>query len=264
MTFDPYSELIAESGQSELISQEGQALALMAQLLVQIHRIKPRCIDLLNNVYDEYSKLDLRQEDFDQLIVPNDAWRSLVTRFIDRRFENFLAVIQSWREAVMVEHDNALIVLLMVISDPRLIHRDQTMKLRDHMLAVMLSYSRLARSHGALEYSLSPMLTLPIYNPVQESRATFLQRCQTLIDVYMEDVESVHKKFGAVKFVRRTAEVVHIRALAYRVLFPNKSWGWIAMQPEIGLSDSSPREGAMKVAKRIGIKIPRRKPADDS
>ncbi|WP_339094886.1 hypothetical protein ACINK0_03465 [Deinococcus sp. VB343] len=162
MTFDAYTELIADAGQPELISQEGQALALMVQLLVQVHRIKPRCIDLLNNVYDEYFKLHLRQKDFHQLIVPGDAWRSIVTRFLDRKFENFVGAMRTWREAVMIEHDNALIVLLMVISDPRLIQRDQTLGLQDYLLVIMQSYSRLARSHGALEYSLSPILTLPI------------------------------------------------------------------------------------------------------
>ena len=256
MTFDPYSELIAESGQSELISREGQALALMAQLLVQVHRIKPRCIDLLNSVYDEYCKLNLRQEDFHQLIVPNDSWRSLVARFMDRRFENFLAVIKSWREAVMVEHDNALIVLLMVISDLRLLRRNQTMHLQDSLLAIMLSYSRLARSHGALEYSLSPMLTLPVYNPVQESRAAFVQRCQTLIDRYVQEVEATHREFGAINFVKRTAEEIHIRALAYRIVYPEKTWDWIGMQPEIGLTSSSIREGTGGVADRLGIKVP--------
>lgn len=156
----------------------------------------------------------------------------------------------------MVEHDNALIVLLMVISDPRLIDRDQTINLRDHMLAVMLSYSRLARSHGALEYSLSPMLTLPVYNPVQESQASYLQRCQTLIDVYVQEIEAAHKEFGAVNFVKRTSEEVHIKALAYRLLFPERSWDWIGMQPDIGLSSSSVREGVGGVTARLGIKIP--------
>lgn len=256
MTFDAYTELIGEAERSELISQEGQALALMARILVQIHRIKPRCIDLLNVIYDEYCKLNLNQSDFHNLIVPNDAWSRIVTRFLDRRFDTFLAAIQAWREAVMIDHDNTLIVLLMVLSDPRLTQHNQTLGLQDRLLAIMLSYSRLARSHGALEYSLSPMLTLPIYNPVQESRASYLQRCQILIDRYVQEVEAVHKEFGAVDFVKRTSEEVHIKALAYRLLFPERSWDWIGMQPDIGLSSSSVREGVGGVTARLGIKIP--------
>ena len=257
MPLDPFLELVSSAENPQMVSAEGQALSLMCKLLLHIHQIKPTCMDKLILVYNEFERARLKREDFQESFAFDAASAEFIKRFNQGDFNSFLSLVEHWFDSIGFQHANAQAVLFLVISDESLQNRG-TLLLEDHIFAVLKRYSGYTRGHNVLEFSLTPMLTLPTYNPALESRADYKARCLHHIDQYVQDVEKIHGEAGAIPFVNRKAEDKHLRALAYRLVYPNESWEQIGFREDVSLSAASLREGVGGLLQRLQLSLPER------
>lgn len=253
MTFDPFLQGIAEAKAPELVSQDGQELAMLARLLADIHELKPVCLDLLCQVFREFQHTGLQPDQLDGVIVKGDAWRSILARFIDKKYEKFVSFIEKWHKSLPIEQELVFVVLFMLLADDQM--QSRTLGLPSMLLTTMQNYYYFARGHNAFVFSVSPVAIMPIYDPLVENRSSFIKRCNEILTRYADQVEKVHTDHGAVSKTRRPSELKHLRAFAYHLTEPKQNWYWVASQPDVLLTESSVIEGCDAVAKRLNLQL---------